>query len=202
MRRSPTNSFFDNSNISRLFGETASAEPAPVSEQTDASKPTADLEILARSARAGERTQLRLWLRMLSITKMISQEIRRRLRTEFDATLPQFDLLAQLYREPDGLRLGELSRRTMVTNGNITGLADRLEADGLIRREALDGDRRVTVAKLTPRGRQTFAEMARAHEGWLGELMADVDDDTLAEALRRLAAVKASASKRLAGGED
>jgi len=173
-----------------------------VSEQTDTSEPAADLEILAHGGRRGQKTQLRLWLSMLSITKMISQEIRRRLRSKFDATLPQFDLLAQLYREPDGLRLGELSRRTMVTNGNITGLADRLEADGLIRREALDGDRRVTVAKLTRQGRETFSEMARAHEDWLRELMADVDDDTLAEALRRLAAVKASASRRLAGGED
>jgi len=92
-----------------------------LSERTDTSEPTADLEILARNARRGEKTQLRLWL--LSITKMLSQEMRRRLRAEFDRTLPQFDLLAQLYREPDGLRLGELSRRTMVTNGNITGLA-------------------------------------------------------------------------------
>ncbi len=173
-----------------------------VSERTDTSDPTADLEILALNARRGEKTQLRLWLRMLSITKMISQEIRRRLRAEFDATLPQFDLLAQLYREPGGLRLGELSRRTMVTNGNITGLADRLEAEGLIRREALDGDRRVTVAKLTRRGREAFSEMARAHEGWLRELMADVDGDALAEALLQLAAVKASASRRLADGED
>ena len=173
-----------------------------VSEQPNPSEPATDLEILAQNARTGEKTQLRLWLRMLSVTKMISQEIRRRLRAEFDATLPQFDLLAQLYREPEGLRLGELSRRTMVTNGNITGLADRLEADGLIRREALDGDRRVTVAKLTRQGREMFSEMARAHEGWLRELMADVDDDTLAEALTRLAAVKASAGRRLAGGGD
>ena len=87
----------------------------------------ADLEILVHGARKGQKTQLRLWLRMLSITKIVSQEIRRRLRAEFDATLPQFDLLAQLYREPDGLRLAEISRRTMATNGNITGLADRLE---------------------------------------------------------------------------
>ena len=172
-----------------------------MSEQTDTSAPTADLEILVHGARRGRKTQLRLWLRMLSITKMISQEIRRRLRAEFDATLPQFDLLAQLYREPEGLRLGELSRRTMVTNGNITGLADRLEADGLIRREALDGDRRVTVAKLTRRGREAFSEMAQAHEGWLRQLMADVDDDKLAEALMQLAAVKASASRRLGENE-
>jgi DNA-binding MarR family transcriptional regulator len=160
-------------------------------------EPSADFEILVHGARQGQKSQLRLWLRMLSITKMVSQEIRRRLRLEFGATLPQFDLLAQLYREPEGLRLSELSRRTMVTNGNITGLADRLEADGLILREILHGDRRVTVAKLTRQGRETFSAMAKAHESWLRELMADVDEDVLAECLKQLASVKASASRRL-----
>ncbi len=160
-------------------------------------EPTADFEILVHGAREGQKSQLRMWLRMLSITKMVSQEIRRRLRIEFGATLPQFDLLAQLYREPDGLRLSDLSRRTMVTNGNITGLADRLESDGLIVRELLNGDRRVTVAKLTRRGRETFAGMAKAHEIWLRDLMADVDDETLAESLKHLARIKASASRRL-----
>ena len=157
-----------------------------------------DLEILARHARPGAKPQLRLWLRMLAVTKTVSQEIRSRLRINYGATLPQFDLLAQLYREPAGLRLGELSRRTMVTNGNITGLADGLEADGLIRRDALDGDRRVTVARLTPRGRELFADMARAHEGWLRELMGDVDDKTLQAAFESLAEVKASAARRVA----
>jgi len=166
-------------------------------QSTDNSEPSADFEILVRGAHSGQQPQLRLWLRMLSITKMISQEIRRRLRAEFDATLPQFDLLAQLYREPEGLRLSDLSRRTMVTNGNITGLADRLEADGLIVREMLNGDRRVTVAKLTRRGREIFAAMAKAHEGWLRELMADVDEETLAGGLQHLAKIKGSASRRL-----
>jgi DNA-binding MarR family transcriptional regulator len=172
-----------------------------VNDSLDTPEPTADLEILVHGARKGQKAQLRLWLRMLSITKMISQEVRRRLRTEFDATLPQFDLLAQLYREPEGLRLGELSRRTMVTNGNITGLADRLEADGLVLRETLEGDRRVTVAKLTRKGRDHFAIMAKAHEGWLRELMADVDEATMDETLNRLAQVKASAARRLSAGE-
>ena len=161
------------------------------------SEPSADFEILVHGAREGQKSQLRLWLRMLSITKMISQEIRRRLRVEFGATLPQFDFLAQLYREPDGLRLSDLSRRTMVTNGNITGLADRLEADGLIVREVLNGDKRVTVARLTRRGRETFAVMAKAHESWQRELMADVDDETVAASLKLLATVKASVSRRL-----
>lgn len=161
-----------------------------------------DLEILLRGARAHRKAQLRLWLRMLSITKAVTQEIRSRLRVNFGATLPQFDLLAQLYREPQGLRLGELSRRTMVTNGNITGLADRLEAEGLIRRETHDEDRRVTVAHLTPLGRERFSEMARAHEGWLKELMADVEDATLQTAFDALAEVKASAARRVSPASD
>ena len=88
-----------------------------------------DLEAIISGTQEGKKQELRLWLRMLSTTKLISQEIRRRLRNEFGATLPQFDLMSQLFREPDGLRLGELSKRTMVTNGNITGLVERLEID-------------------------------------------------------------------------
>lgn len=161
----------------------------------------ADLELWVRGARGGQKAQLRLWLRMLAITKLLSQEIRSRLRVSYGATLPQFDFLAQLYRESEGLRLGELSRRTMVTNGNVTGLADRLEAEGWIRRDALDGDRRVTVARLTPAGRERFAEMARAHEGWMKELMADVDEKTLQAAYEALAQVKASASRRVTAAD-
>jgi len=127
----------------------------------------------------GGKQELRVWLRMLSTTKLVSQEIRRRLRAEFGATLPQFDLLAQLDREPEGLRLGEISKRTMVTNGNITGLVERLEADGLVSRETPGDDRRVTVARLTGEGRRVFAEMAAVHETWVRELMADIDPGAL-----------------------
>lgn len=173
-----------------------------MNDSLDIDKPPVDLEIIVQGARDGQKSQLRLWLRMLSITKMLSQEIRRRLRVEFQATLPQFDLLAQLHRERDGLRLGELSRRTMVTNGNITGLADRLEADGLIARENLDGDRRVTVAKLTKQGRDAFAVMAKAHEGWLREMLGDVDEETLSLVLAQLGTVKRSISRHLVETDD
>jgi len=156
-----------------------------------------EFEALAHGAHDGKKPELRLWLRMLSTTKLISQEIRRRLRAEFGATLPQFDLMAQLYRERDGLRLGELSKRTMVTNGNITGLVERLEADGLVLRETPDGDRRVTVAKLTKRGEDYFASMAKAHEGWLRDIMADVEPEMIATLLTQVSAVKTSASNHL-----
>jgi DNA-binding MarR family transcriptional regulator len=165
----------------------------------EADSGTVDLEIIVQDAQEGKKRELRLWLRMLSTTKLISQEVRRRLRNEFGATLPQFDLMAQLYRERDGLRLGELSKRTMVTNGNVTGLVERLESDGFVARETPDGDRRVTVAKLTPKGEELFAAMAAAHEGWLRDMMADVDPATIAELWDDIGAVKGSVNNHLSG---
>lgn len=161
-----------------------------------------DLEIIVNDAQDGKKQELRLWLRMLSTTKLISQEIRRRLRSEFGATLPQFDLMSQLYREPNGLRLGELSKRTMVTNGNVTGLVERLEADGIVVRETPDDDRRVTVAKLTKKGSETFARMAEVHESWLQDMMADVDPAILGELLRDIGMVKTSARNHMSGDAD
>ena len=162
---------------------------------------TIDMEIIVQDTQEGKKPELRLWLRMLSTTKLISQEIRRRLRTEFGATLPQFDLLAQLDREKDGLRLGELSKRTMVTNGNVTGLVERLEGDGLIIRETPDGDRRVTVAKLTKKGEDYFTAMAKAHEGWLRDMMADVEPAAIRVLLDDMSLVKMSVSNHLSEGD-
>ena len=172
-------------------------------DSNQAAEASVDLEFIVQGAKAGQKLELRLWLRMLSTTKLISQEVRRRLRAEFNTTLPQFDLLAQLFREPEGLRLGELSKRTMVTNGNVTGLVDRLVAEGLIARESLGGDRRVTVAKLTRRGSAVFAEMAEAHEGWLRDMMGEVDVATRRMLLGHLAALKASVGNHVAeAGQD
>lgn len=156
-----------------------------------------DLELVASDAQEGKKQELKLWLRLLATTKLMSQEIRRRLRREFGATLPQFDLLAQLYREKDGLRLGELSSRTMVTNGNVTGLVERLEADGTIIRERLEDDKRVTVARLTDKGRTYFEGMADAHERWIKEMMAEVEPAMLKRLLTELGQVKESAQRHL-----
>lgn len=160
-----------------------------------------DLEIVISDTQEGKKQELRLWLRLLSTTKLISQEIRRRLRREFGATLPQFDLLSQLYRETEGLRLGELSKRTMVTNGNITGLVERLETDGLVLRERLPDDRRVIVACLTDKGRKTFEAMAEAHEGWLKDMMGDVDPIIISGLLTHVGHVKQSTLNHLSGDD-
>jgi DNA-binding MarR family transcriptional regulator len=113
---------------------------------------------------AHDHTALKLWLRLLTCTNLIEASVRRTLRSEFDSTLPRFDLLAQLERHPQGLRMSELSQRLMVTGGNVTGLADQLESEGWITREPVADDRRAIRLKLSPNGRRRFAEMAAGHE--------------------------------------
>ena len=136
-----------------------------------------DAETTLADAPPGQKDALRLWLRLLTCTKLIEAEIRRRLRTRFDTTLPRFDLLAALDRAPEGLTLGEVSRRMMVSNGNVTGLATRLEAEGLIERRLDIADRRAVRLSLTTRGRREFARQSRAHEGWVGELLGQLSPE-------------------------
>ena len=146
------------------------------------------------------KTELRLWLRMLTCTTVIEGEIRRRLRDQFDFTLPRFDLLAQLDRAPDGMTLGELSRRMMVTNGNITGLVDRLEEQGLVRRRSSPHDRRSQFVSMTAAGRRSFRSIARAHADWVAELFAGLSDSELEPLLGLLAKAKTSAGKAVGNG--
>ncbi|HYF09146.1 MAG TPA: MarR family transcriptional regulator [Acetobacteraceae bacterium] len=129
-----------------------------------------DAETALAHAPPGHKDELRLWLRLLTCTNLIEGEIRTRLRERFATTLPRFDLLAQLHREPDGMTLADISRRMMVSNGNITGLAARLEAEGLITRRASATDRRAQLLRLTPRGRREFTRQSAVHEDWIAAL--------------------------------
>ena len=136
-----------------------------------------------------EHASLRLWLRLLSCTATIERHVRERLRVRFDTTLPRFDMMAQLNREPRGLKMTELSRRLMVTGGNVTGLARELVAEGLVERHTGAADRRVQVVRLTARGRRSFETMAALHERWVVERLAGLDRReraTLYAALGRL----------------
>ena len=133
---------------------------------------------------------LKLWLRMLSCATLIETEIRSRLRAEFGITLPRFDLMAQLDRHPAGLRMGELSRRLMVTGGNVTGITDQLEQEGLVVRAPVADDRRAYSVKLTPAGRRAFNRMASVHEGWITELMDGLDGNEKSTLIALLSKMK------------
>jgi DNA-binding MarR family transcriptional regulator len=134
-------------------------------------KPAANGKNDSGSADAQSHTDLRLWLRLLACTRLIENHIRSRIRDSFDTTLPRFDLMAQLARHPEGLKMGELSQAMMVTGGNVTGITDQLEKDGLVERVTMPGDRRAWKVRLTDAGREVFISMASEHETWIVDLV-------------------------------
>lgn len=124
----------------------------------------------ARDA-AASKARLRLWLRLIKATRAVEGRVRERLRDEHDTTLPRFDVMAALYRERAGLRMSALSGVLRVSNGNVTGIVDRLVGEGAVERVAVEGDRRAMIVRLTPGGVASFEAMALAHEGWIDELL-------------------------------
>ena len=151
---------------------------------------------------ANDHVALKLWLRMLTCTNLIEGRIRRELRRSFDSTLPRFDLLAQLQRSADGLKMVELSQRLMVTGGNVTGLADQLQSEGLLAREAVVSDRRATRLRLTGTGRQRFSDMASAHENWVVEMFDRLSRDEQTQLLTLLGKLKTGLKSDPAGSSE
>ena len=137
----------------------------------------------------------RLGPRLLTCTTLIEGEVRGRLRERFDVTLPRFDLMAQLDKAPDGMTLSDVSKRMMVSNGNVTGLVERLVESGHLDRRTSESDRRVQVIRLTKLGRVEFRRMAADHETRIADAFADLTPKDLRELLRLLAKTKASAQK-------
>ncbi len=146
------------------------------------------------------KDELRLWLRLFACKEVIESEVRRRLRDSFDVTLPRFDLMAQLYRAPKAMTLGELSQRMMVSNGNVTGLVDRLVEQGLISRRPSPKDRRAQFVSLTAEGRRFFGAMARANGDWIADMLADLSSEEINTLMRLLAKTKASARQAIGNG--
>jgi len=155
------------------------ASPAPV-----------DRESISRS---GDHHALRIWLRLLTCTQLIERQVRSRLRERFSTTLPRFDLMAQLARHRDGLKMNELSRMLMVTGGNVTAIVDQLEHEGLVERLDDASDRRAFLIRLTRAGERSFAEMARAHEEWIVELLSGLSRREHDDLLKLLAKLKSHA---------
>src|SRR5712692_7662237 len=155
-----------------------------------AAVPRSDRETIARS---DDHRALRIWLRLLTCTQLMEKQVRARLRRQFATTLPRFDLMAQLERFPEGLKMNALSRLLMVTGGNVTAIVDQLAKEGLLERLDEPADRRAFRIRLTRAGERSFAEMARAHEEWVVELLAGLSRREHEELLKLLAKVKSHA---------
>jgi DNA-binding MarR family transcriptional regulator len=163
-------------------------QPAPIDAETKVAQDPGD-----------HKAELRLWLRLLTCTRLIENEVRRKLRRDFDFTLSRFDLLAQLDKASDGLVLGEVSKRLMVSPGNVTSLVERLVESGHISRFPSERDGRMQIIRLTEKGRREFRNMAHAHGNWIGEMFRDLSPSEIDELMQALATLKQSV---LAGIED
>ena len=133
---------------------------------------------------------IRLWLRMLATNRLVETRTRRLLQERFATTLPRFDLMAQLERAPNGLRMSEVSKRMMVTGGNVTGITDGLAKEGLVERTADPADRRAWLVRLTPAGRRAFVAMAGEHERWIVESFKELSGREMATMAALLARLK------------
>ncbi len=142
---------------------------------------------------------LRVWLRFLACANLVQGHARALLRQDFDSTLPRFDLMAQLERAPEGLKMSEISQRMMVTGGNVTGITDQLVREGLVSRQAAPNDRRAYSVRLTPAGRRAFREMARAHERWIVSMFGGLTKAETSQLHSLLAKLKQHLTSQLNG---
>lgn len=149
-------------------------------------------EAVGRRPRSDAHEALRLWLRLFTTATLVERQLGTALKRGFGSSLPRFDLLAQLDRAPDGLRMTELSERLLVTGGNVTWLVRSLAAEGHVVRERAAQDRRGAVVRLTPAGRRHFRAMARAHERWIERLVGGVPPRDRRALARHLATLKQS----------
>lgn len=164
-------------------GEGAAAVPPQLREKLDGA-PHSKLSV-------------RLWLRLLSCVMVVEKQVRRQMVEQFDSTLPRFDVMSALERRRDGMVMRELSSSLLVSSGNVTGVVDRLIADGLASREIDPDDRRSIIVKLTPKGLRDFNKMASVHEQWFDNLFANLPDSRILDLLDSLAQVRAEIDRQL-----
>ena len=141
---------------------------------------------LADAPGSASKERFRLWLRLLKTTRGIESQLRENLRSEFASTLPRFDVLAALLRYDTGLKMSELSGVLRVSNGNVTGIVDRLVQDGLVIRVPVQGDRRAWLVQLTKKGREEFTAQATAHEAWIDTMLGAISSQEAAQIGARL----------------
>ena len=144
------------------------------------------------------KDRVRLWLRLLKVVRDLEHEVRDKLRRDHNTTLPRFDVMSALSRHPEGLKMSQISGALRISNGNVTGIADRLSEEGLVERLAVPGDRRATTLRLTAAGCAQFASQAQAHEVWINEMLRHVsaeDARAMAARLQDFAATQENTTK-------
>lgn len=173
------------------------ARPAAIEDNPRGSSTRGSLDRAGPGALDSDHMEIRIWLRLLSCTTRIENYLKSRIMRDFGTSLARFDVMAQLDRFEDGLTMTELSRRLLVSNGAITGLVDKLEADNLVVRDRDEADKRSMIVRLTAGGRGQFREMAVRHEEWVISLLGELSQGARAELLGSLTLLKRRLDERV-----
>lgn len=152
------------------------------------------------NAGQNNRDALRLWLQLITLTTVVEKKIRRNLKSEFETTLPRFDIMATLERSGKKMTMGDLTKKLLVSKGNVTGVVASLVKQGLLKRERDEGDRRTHYLSLTAKGRKDFTEQAKAHQGWVNEFFSGLEMDELSAMVDQLGRLKDTISQNHEGG--
>ena len=127
--------------------------------------------------------RVRLWLQMLKAVRHVEGSLRERLRENYAMTLPRFDVMATLHAAPEGMRMSELSKQLVVSNGNVTGVIEKLVSEGLVERENQETDRRAFLVRITPKGKALMDEATAVHRGWIDEIFEEIGEPDIARAI-------------------
>lgn len=141
------------------------------------------------------RDSLRLWLQLITLTTVVEKKIRRNLKMEFETTLPRFDIMATLERSSKKMTMGELTKKLLVSKGNVTGVVASLVKQGLLKRERDEGDKRTHYLSLTARGRREFAKQAKAHQSWINDYFSGLEKGQLSAMVDQLSKLKETTSQ-------
>jgi DNA-binding MarR family transcriptional regulator len=186
--------------VDALEGHCDSGAPAPLGSSSDAGRSgvcdvgRGAMKDLAREgdldATGTEALRRAAWRRIVRLTRVIAADLRDGLRASHDMTLPQFEVLTALRDAPEGLRMSALSDALLVSNGNVTGIVERLVEQGLVRRYPITSDRRATLVLLTERGAAVQDEVAARHDATLGSSLRGLDARGAAEIIALLDAAR------------
>ncbi|WP_066796666.1 MarR family winged helix-turn-helix transcriptional regulator [Sphingomonas soli] len=147
-------------------------------------------QVNAHEGLPDDRDNVRLWLRLLTCTRIIEKSVKRGFADEYNSTLPRFDVMAALERRPEGMTMGQLSKALLVSNGNVTGVVQVLVRDRYVSLTPSPTDGRSSVARLTRLGRDHFAVLAEAHRNWVETMLAGLGREDRSQLYQSLGVLK------------
>jgi MarR family 2-MHQ and catechol resistance regulon transcriptional repressor len=143
---------------------------------------------------AGRKEALKLWVVLARCFNSFAQNEAQHLKA-FDLTPPQFGVLEAL-AHLGPMKMCEIGSKLLMSGANVTGVVDRLEKKGLVRRVMDAEDRRLYLIHLTDAGSKLIAKIFPIHAGRIEAFtnaLTSKDKRLLTDLLKKLGKAQAAA---------